>query len=151
MYTDTVTLFCRYDSRLGITWYPNVLKNVNLSMDKAAIVDQYGAESRDNAILNVRYQLVDGKKIIGEKQWLSPKEWDGQTNDLLSDTITFTSGQKFDFFWLGQWPDEQPVSDNAYGIDGFYSYMNSKYDHVFSITSVGGPFGVIPHFEITGK
>ena len=151
MYNDTVTLFCQYkDQRKNITWYPTILRNVNLNKDKAAIIAQYGAESQDNAVLNVRYRLDNGKIMVGDKIWLSPKEWDRQTNDLLSSSLTFTDGQEFDFFYEGEWPDENPIGDEDYGIDGFYNYMNRYYDYVFAITSVGGPYSGIPHFEIMG-
>lgn len=150
MYQDTVTLFCRYrDQQKNITWYPSVLRNVNLNMDKAAIIAKYGAESKDNAVLNVRYHLSDGNVMVGEKIWLSPKEWDSQTNDLLSSSLTFTGGQEFDFFYVGEWRDEKPVGDDEYGIDGFYNYMNRCYDYVFAVTSVA-QYSVIPHFEIMG-
>lgn len=152
MYNDTVTLFCQYkDQRKNTTWYPTILRNVNLSKDKAAIVAKYGAESRDNAMLNVRYHMDDGKIMVGDKIWFPPKEWNRQTNNLLSSSLTFTDGQEFDFFFEGKWPDENPISDEDYGIDGLYNYMNRYYDYVFAITSVGGPYSVIPHFEITGK
>lgn len=150
MYNDTVTHFCRYiDQRKNITWYPSVLRNVNLNLDKAAIIAKYGAESKDNAILNVRYHFVDGNKMVGNKIWLSSKEWDRQTNDLLSGSLTFTDGQEFDFFYVGEWPDEKPIGNEDYGIDGFYNYMNKYYDYVFAITSVA-QYSVIPHFEIMG-
>lgn len=149
MYKDTVTLFCRYESRLGDTWYPSVLRNVNLNMDKAAIIAKYGAESKDNAVLNVRCNK-NGKDIyVSGKTWLPPKEWDRQTNDLLSSSLTFTSGQAFDFFYVGEWTDESPIRDEDYGVDGFYDYMNRHYDYVFAITSVAR-YSVIPHFEIMG-
>lgn len=151
MYNDIITLFCQYkDQRKNITWYPTVLRNVNLNKDKAAIIAQYGAESQDSAALNVRYHIADGKIMVGDKIWLPPKEWDRQTNDLLSFSLTFTDGQEFDFFYEGEWPDENPIGDADYGIDGFYNYMNRYYDYVFAITSVGGPYSVIPHFEIMG-
>lgn len=149
MYNDTVTLFCRYESRLGDTWYPTILHDVNLNMDKAAIISKYGTESQDNVALNVRYQIHDGKKMVGDKQWLPPKEWDRQTNDLLSSSLTFTGGQTFDFFYVGEWPDENPISDDEY-LNGFFDYMNKKHDYIFAITSVG-IYSVIPHFEIMGK
>lgn len=151
MYNDTITLFCKYeDQRKNITWYPTVLHNVNLNKDKAAIVARYGAESKDNAVLNVRYHIADENIIIADKIWLPPKEWDRQTNDLLLSSLTFTDGQEFDFFCEGEWPDEKPIGDEDYGIDGFYNYMNKYYDYVFAITSVGGPYSVIKHFEIMG-
>lgn len=50
---------------------------------------------------------------------------------------------------LGEW-DGGTVNDEDYR-DGFYHYMNAAKDFVFKITSVGGPYTVIPHFEILGK
>lgn len=150
MYDATVTLFCQYkDQRKNVTWYPSVLRNVNLNMDKAAIVAKYGAESKDNAVLNVRYRIADKKIMVGNKTWLPPKEWDRQTNDLLTTSLTFADGQDFDFFYAGEWPDESPIGDEDYGIDGFYNYMNRYYDYVFAITSVA-QYSAIPHFEIMG-
>ena len=57
MYKDTVTLFCREtgDRETGDTWHPTVLPNVNLMIDRASIVSQYGPESKDSAVLSVRY------------------------------------------------------------------------------------------------
>lgn len=150
MFNDTVTLFNRYESRLGDTWYATVLHNVHLNMDKAAIIAKYGAESQDNAILNIHYKTVDGKKMVGEKAWLPPKEWDKQVNDMLPQTLTFTSGQAFDFFMMGVWDGPEVISDDDY-TEGFYDYINRRYDYVFAITSVGGPYSVIPSFQIMGK
>ncbi len=148
MYNDTVTLFCRCENESGIQWYPKILHNVNLNIDKSTIVAKYGAESKDNAVLNVRYRNVDGKKIIGDKEYLLPKEC--RIEGKFDSTLTFSSGQKFDFFYVGTWENEDPVQDDDYGIDGFYDYMNRKYDLVFAVTSVA-TYSVIPHFEITGK
>lgn len=96
-------------------------------------------------VLNVRYDVGD---MIAGKSYLTPKAWDRQTNDLLPQTITFTPGEKFDFFYVGEWT-EDPIADDDYE-NGFYDYMNSTYDGVYAVTSVS-KLGVIPHFEITGK
>lgn len=184
MYKDTITLFNRREGDRGDTWYPTVLRNVQLNMDRAAIVEKYGAEATDNAVLHIRftkgektpdivlvsadgYILCDknGKvlcaktpeeaqtvpvKLIGSKTWLPPKQWDAQV--LHSDAITFTTGARFDFFWLGDWGNEKPVHDSDYRSYGdFYSYMNKTYDYVFAVSTVGGPYSLIPHFEIMGK
>lgn len=60
MYKDTVTLFNRRKGtrEQGDTWYPSVLRNVNLLVDKAAVLSKYGADASDNAVLNVRYQVT---------------------------------------------------------------------------------------------
>lgn len=150
MYNDTITLFCRYkDESKAVQWYPSVIKGVNLNMDKAAVVAKYGAESQDKAVLNVRYRIVDGNKTIGDKIWLPPKEWKRQAVDSLAGSLTFASGQEFDFFYVGEWPDENPISEDAY-LDGFYNYMNKQHNYVFAITSESH-YSVIPHFEIIGR
>lgn len=150
MYSDKITLFNHYKSRLGDMWYPTVIDGVNLLIDKAAIVAKYGAESKDNAILNIHYQIVDGQILIDGKPYLPPKEWERQTNDQLSDSITFTSGTDFDFFMLGEYPTTTPIADNDFDNDGgFYNYMNKEYDYVFAVTSVA-KYTAIPHFEIMG-
>lgn len=149
MFSDTVTVFNRYKSRLGDMWYPTVIHGVNLLIDKAAIVAKYGAESKDNAVLNIHYQTVDGQIMVGGKPYLFPKEWDRQTNDKLAESITFTSGTDFDFFMLGEYPTTNPIADDDY-LDGFYNQVNSEYDYVFAISSVGGPYTTIPTFQIMG-
>ena len=148
MYSDTVTIFNRYESRLGDMWYPTVLRGVNFMSDRSAIVQKYGEQSKDNAVVNVRYDNVNGKVFVVGKEYFPPKEWDRQTNDMLTRTITFTPGEKFDFFYLGEY-SEEPISDDDY-TEGFYDYMNSTFDGVFAITSVA-KLDLIPHFEITGK
>lgn len=152
MYSEKITLFNHYKSRLGDMWYPTVIDGVNLLIDKAAIVAKYGAESKDNAILNIHYQIVNGQIMIDGKPYLPPKEWERQTNDKLADSITFASGTDFDFFMLGEYPTQEPIhdEDKIYGNNGFFEYIKKEYDFVFAITSVG-MYSVVPHFEITGK
>lgn len=148
MYGDTITLFCRKMDKLkDITWYPYILRDVNLNIDAAAIAAKYGAESQDSVALNVRCINKNGEIMIGDKQWLPPKEW--QKAEPVN-ALTFTSGQEFDFFYAGEWPDETPVNDAAFEIDGFYDYMNAKYDYVYAITAVAH-YSIIPHFEIMAK
>ena len=149
MYSDKITLFNHYKSRLGDMWYPTVIDGVNLLIDKAAIMAKYGAESKDNAILNIHYQIVDGQILIDGKPYLPPKEWERQTNDKLADSITFTSGTDFDFFMLGEYPITSPIRDDDYD-NMFFETVKKEYDFVFAITSVG-QYTSIPHFEITGK
>lgn len=149
MYDDTITLFNRKVGNEGDTWYPSVLRNVHVNTDKAAIFAKYGAESADSAVLHVSYKQAGNYKRVCDKPWLPPKEW-----QVLSDpttAITFATGTQFDFFWLGDWGNENPVYDADYSDAGFYTYMNKTHDFVFAVSFVGGPYSVIPHFEIMGK
>lgn len=150
MFADTITVFNRYVDSFGdITWYPSVVQSANLLIDKAAVVAKYGTESKDNAILNIRYQIADGQKMIGGKVYLPPGEWERQTNDMLPDSITFSSGTDFDFFMLGEYPVKEPIPDGNYR-NGLYETIKKEYDYVFAVTSVG-MYSAIPHLEITGK
>lgn len=149
MYTDTITLFNRYKSSAGDIWYPSVLHHVNLNMDKASIIAKFGAESKNKAILNIKYNNVDGKKQIKDKIWLPQKEWKQQEETLLGSSLTFANGQQFDFFFVGEYESKEPIVDGDFK-DGFYNHMNSKYDFVFAIVE-SSFYTAIPHFEIIAK
>lgn len=143
-------MFNKYTDQTGnIYWYPHVLSRVDLIIDKAANVAKTGLDSADTANLHVKYTTVNEDKVIDGIPWVPPKEWAKQTNDLLSNSITFASG---DFFVEGEY-SEDVVKDADYAnrVDGgFYDYMNKRNDYVFLITNVGGPYTLIPHFEIGG-
>lgn len=150
MYDDVVTLFNRYENTAGdVLWYPSVIKNVNLLIDKGSVVARYGEDSRDEAILNVRYRFAGVDKMVGNKKWVAPKQWKGQAGKPEFDTLTFNAGESFDFFMLGEWDNTTPIPDYEYK-NGFYNHMKKQKDYVFAITSVSC-FKLIPHFEITGK
>ena len=146
MFNDTITVFNRYSSRLGDTWYPTVVSGVNLLIDKAAIQAKLGPESSESAILNVHCQIEGNVARIGGKEYLPPKAWSEQLNADLANTITFNAGT--DFFMLGEY-DETPINDDDYA-DGFFNYMNSEKDYVFIVSSAA-LYRTIPHFEVMGK
>ena len=153
MYDKTVTVFNYYESATTgkVYWYPHVLPDVDLITDHGAILKKYGPDSSDNAVLHISYVLDGGNVMVQQRGdspiiWLSPKAWSKQVNDDLPGSITFGPD---DFFWLGEWTGGTVAGDNYRG--GFYQWMNSQRDNVYKITSVGGPYTVIPHFEILGK
>lgn len=195
MYNKTITLFNRYNSRAGDMWYPTIIRNVDLIVDKALIVAKLGENSSDKAMLHVKYSIGygntaapdeelypsdtlypgmtvpgvitpsdelfpsnalypgakvdDSYAVIAGKKYLPPKRWDRQTNDKLAKTLTFTSGQNFDFFIVGEYDDTEPIADNDFD-DGFYDYMNRQLDEVYAVTSVA-MYGLIPHLEVIAK
>ena len=149
MYADTITLFNRYDTGAGDVWFPTVLKGVDLNVDKAAIIAKYGENSGDNARLHIRCGIDDGAITVGDKTYLPPKVWKTQSRNQAASSVTFASGQSFDFFVVGEWGDTGAISDDDY-LEGFYSFCNNVYDFCFAITSVA-MYSVIPHFEIMAK
>lgn len=149
MYADTVTLFNRYDAGAEDKWFPTVLRGVDLNIDKAAIVATYGENSADNARLHVRCTIDDGAVSIGDKTYLPSKLWAAQSEAEAARSITFESGQRFDFFVVGEWLGAEAIDDADY-VDGFYNFCNKLYDFCFAITSVAR-YSVIPHFEIMAK
>ena len=150
MYDKTVTVFNKYtDQNDNIYWYPHVLRGVDLIIDKAANVAKTGLDSADTANLHIKYSAKDGQKMVGDKVYLPPKEWEKQPNDELTESVTFATG---DFFMQGEY-EESPIIDSDYENrpdSGFYDYLNKRRDYVFLITTVGGPYTLIPHFEIGG-
>lgn len=165
MYSAVVTVFNAYESRTTkqTLWYPHILTGVSIVTDKGQMLRQYGPDSTDAAELHVFFETVDEKDVIIEKDtgkqvlnslgepllYIPPKDWKKQVNELLGNTITFKPD---DFFWWGEW-DGGVVNDEDYiamRYANFYDYMNRNYDYVFRITSVGGPYTVIKHFEIRG-
>ena len=145
MYIDTITLFNRKKAKGGRdTWYATMLENVNLNIDRGAVVKAYGEQSVAKVILNVK---LDGREICGLRYML-PKEWQRQADP--TGTITFQSGENADFFLLGEWDGDTVISDDGYGVAGFRDYMERNHDRVYEVASVS-EFSVIPHLEVTGK
>lgn len=150
MFTQTITVFNRYHNSKGDTWYPHILDNVEVNVDKASIVAKYGIETSDTAGLHVRYDNKDGQIYVNGLRYLPPKEWAKQVNDDLGNTITFNDdAQNGDFFIIGEYPDLTPILDEDFK-KGFYNELNTKLDYCYSITSVG-IYKLIPHFEIMAK
>ena len=67
MYKDTITLFNRYSSGLGVLWYPTVLQGVDLNTDKANITSKYGTDTTATATVHIKYDVFDGNKYVENK------------------------------------------------------------------------------------
>ena len=135
MYKDTVTLF----NRVGTKWKVHVLRNVDLNVDRMSILATYGESSGDSAKLHIK----DKNGYVCGLKYVEPTRYTGAVG-----TVTFRSGEDFDFFTKGEYSTAE-VDDTAY-IDGFYNYLNAVRDDVFAVSSVAR-YSVIPHFEIMGK
>ena len=125
---------------------------MNLVTDKASLIAKYGAESSDSASLHVKYKKMAGNEInVQGLKYLPPKEWSGQDNGKLSNTITFNDDSNyFDFFICGEYEITEPIIDDDF-MEGFYNEIQKQKDYCFVITSVSSPYKLIPHFEIMAK
>ena len=153
IYKQTVTLFNRVQNMHGedIIWYPTVLENVHLVVDKSHSWNMQGGMESDNIRLHVRYKLSDGAVWIGDKRWYEPKAYRALDNPFEAITFAYGDAELFDFFVEGRIDEfTGPIPDSSYERKGFYNYMNAKYDNVFAITSVS-KYNLIPHFEIMGR
>ena len=151
LYKDTVTVFNRKTIGDKVIWYPIVIPNVHLIMDRSMIISTYGEQSTDNARLHIRYNPRSGGAFVptkkGELEYMLPKRYRREGDPDLN--ITFAFGEDFDFIVPGAYAGEYEIDDDSYS-KGFYNYMNKEYDEVFAITSVS-KFNLIPHFEIGAR
>lgn len=151
MYDKTITIFNYFESKGGAAWYPRIIPDVDLSTDIGSILKKYGPGSTDRVELHIAYAERSGQKVIvdndgAELLWMSPKEWSKQIESELLNSITFGPD---DFFMEGVWEDGL-INEDDYP-DGFYNFVNNQYDFVYKVSSIGGPYTLIPHFEILGK
>lgn len=144
LYKQTVTLFNRVYEGDNLVWYPTVLHDVHLIVDRSIIISTYGEQSADNAKLHVRYT---GDAVIEGKTWMPPKQFRREGSP--DANITFAFGDDFDFFVAGEYGNLSPVNDDNYR-NGFFNYMNKTYDEVFAISNVS-KFNLLPHFEIVAR
>ena len=151
IYTQTVTLFTRhYEVENGeekMYWYPTVVPNVHLVANRAKIISMYGEMSQDNVLLHIRYTPNGADAVIAGKTYLKPLLF-AATEDV-SEYITFTMGDHFDFFMEGDWGSDAKIDDDDYQ-SGFFDYMNHAQDHVWAVTNCS-QYCLIPHFELTGR
>ena len=132
-YNKTVTVYNRYEDEKEI-WYPTVLKNVRLLVNRGENVSKSGTESADSAKLSIR--------TVGlKKPYKKPLEWQGLSEEEKVKTFTLTS--KEDFFVEGDTSAEEILESD------FFSYMKEKYDNCFKMTNVD-TYELIPHFEVGG-
>lgn len=147
LYKQTITLFNHKMTGDSMAWYPMVISNVHLIMDKSIIISSYGEQSQDNAQVHIMYTLKDGGAYVNGKRYMLPKEWE-RCGDIY-ENFTLNYGDDFDFLVEGDYGSTDPIFDEGYR-NGFYNFMNKNYDNVFAISTVS-KFNIIPHFEIGAR
>ena len=97
-------------------------------------------------MLHIRYGWHDGP-IVGSKSYLTPLLWQAVADP--TKALTFQSGESFDFFVEGTWPDSAPIRDADWP-GGFYNHLVRTRDGVYAV-SAAAQYSVIPHFEVMGR
>ncbi len=175
MYNDVITVF-NFHEKTG-AWYTTVFKNVNLLEttgetatrdsgrtnndtveliirilpDKSAhtviyepylVITNEGDAYVDNRGVKLSYREPDTDEV---RWYIGPKAY-----ERLDDPRGyFTFKAETDFFVVGNYSSEAPITDNDYD-EGLYHAMNDAQDGVYMITSAAY-FSLLPHFEIGGK
>lgn len=154
MFDKTITLFCHNHSDLGDTWFPYLIRGVQINTDKGYLLKSYGADFSDSISIHIPYRKNEaGDMVVDDYLYLSPKAWDAAYNDAKAHLLTFKGGQNFDFIYIGDFNDVgamEMIRDDDYR-NGFYDYFKRNFDDVYAVSSVSGPFSVIPHFELLCK
>ncbi|MBD9193220.1 MAG: hypothetical protein EGP96_12060 [Roseburia inulinivorans] len=149
MYTDTITVFNQQKVKKQITWYPTVIRGVELQITAGRNRSTTGLENADSAKVFIKYENSNGKMLVetsqGEKrEYLKPKSWNAHTKK--NQAFTFQEG--IDFFIQGEY-QEVAIMDADYE-DGFLSYMSDRYDDLFLVNKAD-LYKTIPHLEIGGR
>lgn len=147
MFDATITLFNRLERDGALLWYPTVMHDVQLADSEAAVAAKYGYQRGDKALVFIHYLGTPDEPSVGVKNYLTPRRW--KKSEDPAGAFTFQCGTDFDFFMAGPWEGSDPVRDADYP-GGFYGCMQDRYDQVWAVTGAE-KFGVIPHFEVTGR
>lgn len=146
MYNDTITLF-NYHKKTGF-WYPSVISGVDVKEIRNTSSTTMGTNNGDTVELLIN--CIPEKMIVckngAEKRYTKVKVYHKINNP--ENCITFDTEQ--DFFFVGEWDDLAPISDDDGFDSGIYQQLNDELDGVYKITSASF-FSLIPHFEIGGK
>ena len=141
MYTDTITVFNQQKVKKQITWYPTVIRGVELQITAGRNRSTTGLENADSA--KVFIMLVETSPEE-KREYLKPKSWNAYTEK--NQAFTFQEG--IDFFIQGEY-QEETIMDTDYE-DGFLSYMSDRYDDLFLVNKAD-LYKTIPHLEIGGR
>lgn len=164
LYAQTITLFSRVQAGHGspVMWHPTVIDGVHLITDHASSWNVNGGRTNDNAKLHIRYVPVNGEAIVhcrdlqhqGQllmKKWCPVKAWRRTPDPDTCLSFAYGDNDDYDFFIEGVHDAFlAPVSDDAFGRNGLYAYLNTLYDNVFAITSVH-KCDLLPHFVIGAR
>ena len=146
MYNDTLTLF-NYHKKTGF-WYPSVISGVDVKEIHSSDLTTRGTNNGDavEVLINCTTDKIVVCKDGAEKCYTKAKAYHKINNP--ESYITFDTEQ--DFFFVGEWDDLSPISDDDGFDSGIYQQLNDELDGVYKITSASY-FSLIPHFEIGGK
>jgi len=151
MYSEVITLFNHHSDRLGDAWYPHLLTNVDLIVDRASVIAKYGPETSSSAKLHIKYDSDGNNLSINGIPYINPKEWHNLTTDERKEYITFNSdGINADFFVIGDAGYTEPIFDDASAQNSLIERISKEKD-TYTIVTVSEPYKVIKHFEIMAK
>ena len=125
MFTNTITLF-NYDEKEDI-YYPTLIENVELQPKYKTKFNSSSAESKDTALLIVKYYIGTYGKTpyLSQKTYKTPKLWNKTPSAEKNNYFTFNTGR--DFFIKGDYSSMSDVE---------YETFKNQNDEVFFIHDV---------------
>ncbi len=147
VYEDVITVFDRWERDGRLLWYPTVIEGVHMDAAAAVGAAKYGQKLDGRASVLIPYFRVEGAVTLAGKLYVPPKLWQRVEEPELY--VTFTGGERFDFFIAGPWEQPGPVEDEAWP-GGFYGHMARERDGVFAVAEVYR-YNALPHFEVVGR
>ena len=98
MYTDTITVFNQQKVKKQITWYPTVIRGVDLQITAGRNRSTTGLENADSAKVFIKYENSNEKMLVEtspeeKREYLKPKSWNAYTEK--NQAFTFQEGIDF--------------------------------------------------------
>ncbi len=145
MFDRTITLY-NFKKADGM-WYGNVIEGCTLTSTDSLSNTARGMNNSGN--LSIHIHCNSDKTLKNSsgalRRAVPPKEY--QSLHSVVNEITFTP--EVDFIVADRAMNELMVSDDSFE-NGFYNYMNQKYDDVYMITNATW-YNLIPHFVLGGR
>ena len=152
MYTDTITVFNQQKVKKQITWYPTVIRGVELQITAGRNRSTTGLENADSAKVFIKYENSNEKMLVETspeeiREYLKPKSWNAYTEK--NQAFTFQEG--IDFFIQGEYQEELDVSlPDGSGFDFFQKVRRTSNVPILFLTASDEEMNIIMGLELGG-
>ena len=137
------------EGKKQITWYPTVIRGVDLQITAGRNRSTTGLENADSAKVFIKYENSNEKMLVETSPEEKKRVFKTKVVERLyreKSGFHVSGGNRF--FYSGR-VSEVAIMDADYE-DGFLSYMSDRYDDLFLVNKAD-LYKTIPHLEIGGR